>query len=180
MYCSTYIRARSGNPEDGFPAIHTVLVSDSRRRSGDTAAMARVISHLPFKDAGDTSSFTDNYGCQPMVSCLCLSAAMSAGSFLTGHVFVALGLHICCPGPAAPVWADMCACMSVYQLTSVVRHFSRQHSMMALRYRACNACESFAIHSAIHMLQSRQLHSGGNSPGQAVFMPGAGLNCPLL
>jgi hypothetical protein len=37
---------------------------DDRRRSGDGAAMARVIRAVPFKDGGDSTGFDDNYGCQ--------------------------------------------------------------------------------------------------------------------
>lgn len=57
-----------GPQADGLPAFHTVLVSDSRRRSGENAAMARVIASLPFNDTGDSSGFADNYGCQATVS----------------------------------------------------------------------------------------------------------------
>lgn len=56
-----------GSAEDGFPAIHTVLVLDSRKRSGEHAAMARVIQKLPFTISGDTSGFADNYRCQATV-----------------------------------------------------------------------------------------------------------------
>jgi hypothetical protein len=50
--------------EDGaFPATHTVFVQDNRTRSGDTAAVPHVISQLPFDDVGDSSAFTDDYGC---------------------------------------------------------------------------------------------------------------------
>lgn len=48
----------------GAPALHTVLVHDTRPRSGDTLAMARVIKALPFTDTGDTSAYSDDYGCQ--------------------------------------------------------------------------------------------------------------------
>lgn len=58
---------RRGAQADGFPAFHTVLVSDSRRRSGENAAMARVIASLPFTDTGDSSGFADNYRCQATV-----------------------------------------------------------------------------------------------------------------
>jgi hypothetical protein len=66
-----------GPPEDGYPSIHTVLVNDIRRRSGDTASMARVITKLPFNDTGDSTAFTDNYGCQATVSGITLSARLS-------------------------------------------------------------------------------------------------------
>lgn len=46
-----------------FPATHTVFVQDNRTRSGDSAAVPRVISQLPFDDTGDSSSFNDDYGC---------------------------------------------------------------------------------------------------------------------
>jgi hypothetical protein len=55
---------RRGEPDDGLPSLQTVLVHDTRRRSGDTAAMARVIARVPFNDSGDTSAFDDNYSCQ--------------------------------------------------------------------------------------------------------------------
>lgn len=51
-----------------YPAMHTVLVEDNRKKSGDSAGMARVITRLPFNDTGDSSTYTDNYGCQVTVS----------------------------------------------------------------------------------------------------------------
>lgn len=59
-----------GLAQDGYPAIHTVLVDDSRPRSGENAAMARVITKLPFNDTGDSTTFADNYRCQATVSML--------------------------------------------------------------------------------------------------------------
>lgn len=64
-----------------FPATHTVLVQDNRTRSGDSAAVPRVISQLPFDDTGDSSSFNDDYGClatvcmQQIKYTVCLSVA---------------------------------------------------------------------------------------------------------
>jgi hypothetical protein len=50
--------------------MHTVLVDDSRPRSGENAAMARVITQLPFNDTGDSTTFGDNVRCQATVSML--------------------------------------------------------------------------------------------------------------
>jgi hypothetical protein len=70
---------RRGAQADGFPAFHTVLVSDSRRRSGENAAMARVIASLPFTDTGDSSGFADNYRCQATVGQLNMVPANITG-----------------------------------------------------------------------------------------------------
>jgi hypothetical protein len=61
-----------GLAQDGYPAIHTVLVADSRPRSGENAAMARVIAKLPFNDTTDSTTFADNYRCQATVSMLAI------------------------------------------------------------------------------------------------------------
>eukprot|EP00877_Chromochloris_zofingiensis_P004180 jgi/Chrzof1/13763/Cz08g11090.t1 len=44
-------------------AIHTVKVLDNRPLTGESGELPRVISSLPFDDAGDTSIFKDDYGC---------------------------------------------------------------------------------------------------------------------
>lgn len=51
-----------------LPSVHTALVHDSRKKSGDSADMARIINRLPFNDTGDSSVYTDNYACQVTVS----------------------------------------------------------------------------------------------------------------
>lgn len=49
-------------------AIHTVKVLDNRPLTGESGELPRVISSLPFDDAGDTSIFKDDYGCAATVS----------------------------------------------------------------------------------------------------------------
>lgn len=54
---------RSDDPAfDG--AIYAARVTDSRPLSGEAGGSARVVTGLPFSDAGDTSKFGDDYTCQ--------------------------------------------------------------------------------------------------------------------
>lgn len=68
MACYLLLLLLCSGDDKLYPAVHTVLVQDSRRKSGDGAEMARIIPKLPFNDTGDSSIYTDNYGCQVTVS----------------------------------------------------------------------------------------------------------------
>ena len=78
--------------------MQTVKVMDARPLTGDAAASPRVVAALPFTDAGDTSSFHDDYalyaGAPPAVSAaaVCWRAALtSPASHPTPHHPLHLG-----------------------------------------------------------------------------------------
>lgn len=45
--------------------LHTIRVFDSRPLTGEDASSPRVVTKLPFQDAGDSCAFRDDYDCEP-------------------------------------------------------------------------------------------------------------------
>ena len=46
-------------------ALHTIRVTDGRPLTGENAASPRAATRLPFRDAGDSSAFRDEYDAEP-------------------------------------------------------------------------------------------------------------------